>query len=638
MNIKVFYNQKGILMMNKRIFPTKDYFLFQKDSSQMTGVKKFQYEAVNFLLIVLAPIFLGGLSLLLSYGNYGCKIFLGYFFNPLIAVLNLIPPLLLMLFLYGIIGKGWIAFAIDAFVVLGLTTVNFYLLRFRDDPVMFSDILLIREATDMGTKYDLVPGFRIVFCWLAVIFVTLFLFFFQRKRVKFLFRIWLVPVVVLLCMYPLKSLYTDSSVYNAKTQNFKYINRWSATQLYISKGFIYPFIYSIGEAFPSPPEGYSVEKAQSLIGEFEDADIPDEKKVNVVAVMLEAFSDLTDIGIVEGVSPEVYADYYELLEESYHGTLLTNIFAGGTIDSERAFLTGYSTLSNYRKNVNSHVRYLKGQGYYAEGSHPCYAWFYNRRNINRYFGFDNYYFYEDYYSKITPGVISKDYVVFPEILKLYFAGTEKDEPYFGFHVTYQGHGPYPSDRLEWSNEKLYNNPNVSEQSENILNNYFGSVRNTAENVKNMLNVLRDDDEPCVVLVFGDHKPWLGDGNSVYNELGVDLRVSGEQGYLNYYSTEYLFWANDKAKQVLGNDFKGEGETISTNFLMNKLFELCSWPSSAYMQYTDKIRKNLPVISIAGFYNTNREFVPSYAGHLTSEEYQALKDFRIAEYYMSSFCE
>lgn len=624
-------------MMKSFFKGINNFWLFGKSTNGLSTGKKIAYETWNILALLFSGIFLGVLSLLLAFGNYRRMIFVGYFENVLVAVLNILPVVVILLFLYGITGKGWLAFSIDAVLILGFSSANYFLLRFRDDPIMFSDVLFIREAADMGVKYDLVPGMRMIFCWCAAAVVAVVLYFVQRKQVKFLHRIWVSVIMVVLCVFPLKSLYTNPSVYNLKTQNFDYANRWSATQLYISKGFVYPFIYSINEAFPSRPDGYSDEKAKALVSEFKDADIPDDKKVNVIAVMLEAFCDLSDIGITEGVSPEVYKNYHEILDESRHGTLVTNIFAGGTIDSERAFLTGYTNHGNYRKDVNSYVRYLKNQGYYVEGSHPSYAWFYNRRNVNKYLGFDNYYFFEDYYSNITPGAISVDSVVFPEILKMYNQAKDRDEPYFAFHVTYQGHGPYALDTLVWTKEKVYENPAISEQSEYILNNYFGSVMNTAENMKIMLNALRDDDEPCVVLFFGDHKPWLGDGNSVYNELSVNLDTSVEQGYLNYYSTEYLVWANNKAKEVLGNDFTGEDERISTNFLMNKLFELCSWEGNSYLQYTDKVKETLPVINSAGFYNVENKFIGTYTGVLNPHELETLTDYRIAQSYMSGFC-
>ena len=62
----------------------------------------------------------------------------------------------------------------------------------------------------------------------------------------------------------------------------------------------------------------------------------------------------------------------------------------------------------------------------------------------------------------------------------------------------------------------------------------------------------------VIVLFGDHNPWMGDANSVYSKLGIDLDLSTKEGFLNYYATRYLIWANDAAKEVLGCDFQGEG--------------------------------------------------------------------------------
>lgn len=43
---------------------------------------------------------------------------------------------------------------------------------------------------------------------------------------------------------------------------------------------------------------------------------------------------------MEGVDWDAaYGTYHEILAESYHGQLLDNVFAGGTINTERAFLT-----------------------------------------------------------------------------------------------------------------------------------------------------------------------------------------------------------------------------------------------------------------------------------------------------------
>ena len=103
------------------------------------------------------------------------------------------------------------------------------------------------------------------------------------------------------------------------------------------------------------------------------------------------------------------------------------------------------------------------------------------------------------------------------------------------------------------------------------------------------------DEPVVLVFFGDHKPWLGYNDVTYGAYGINVDTSTEEGFFNYFSTRYLILANDAAKKVTGNDFSGEGEKISPHFLMNKVFELCGYKGSAYMQYTSEIMKKAPVM-------------------------------------------
>ena len=179
----------------------------------------------------------------------------------------------------------------------------------------------------------------------------------------------------------------NTDVYNSKTQNFDQIERWSSTQVYLSKGFVYPFLHSITAGAVKPPAGYSQAETRALLESCTPEDIPEEKKVDLIAIQLEAFADFSLFDGVEGIDfHRAYEAYHALEAESYTGNLVTNIFAGGTVDTERAFLTGFADQQNYRADTNSYAWYLRSQGYAAEGCHPSYEWFYNRRNVNGYLG------------------------------------------------------------------------------------------------------------------------------------------------------------------------------------------------------------------------------------------------------------
>ena len=52
-------------------------------------------------------------------------------------------------------------------------------------------------------------------------------------------------------------------------------------------------------------------------------------------------------------------------------------------------------------------------------------------------------------------------------------------------------------------------------------------------MEKLIKKVNDLDEPCVVVAFGDHKPWLGEENSVYEMLGIDLDVSDLEGFYDY---------------------------------------------------------------------------------------------------------
>jgi len=597
-------------MWQKVTFPIKklnSLWLFKSEFKTLTVKRKIIYSLFNAVVMLAFALALGMLSLSFSYGEvYSVGIFEGYLKNGYILTLNLLPPVLLMVLFYGIFGRAWLAFLLDSTVVMGFSLANFYLLRFRDDPLMFSDVLLLKEAASISKEgYDYTPTRKLVLCLLICVLMTVILALFCKAKGNLPVRLVLFALPVI-CVFPLKGVYYDTEIYDIKTQNYEHINRWSSTQVYISKGFVYPFIHSISQSFGQPPKGYSEKEAVKLLSQYTTEYVPDTQKVNVVAIMLEAFCDLETAG-VEGINPAAYAQYRKIRDENLSGTLITNIFAGGTVDSERAFLTGYADLDNYRHDVNSYVRSFNEMGYFTTGCHPSQDWFYNRKNINNYLGFEQYLFSENYFLEKYGDNMRLDSVAFPEFYQSYVDGIKGDKPYFAFHVTYQGHGPYSATGHEWGNGTYYNNENLSQADNYIIDNYLGSLRDTGYQLEWFINMINQSEEPCVVLLFGDHKPWLGDGNSVYNALGVNLDVSTEEGFRNYYGTEYVIVANDKAKQVLGNDFKGKGPATSPCMLMSLLYDYLGIKGNSYMQYQRSVREKLPALNLAGAYDSDGNF-------------------------------
>ncbi len=598
-------------------------FLFQREAAK----KPVLFWCWNGFWLLLFTALLSLFSLRLAYGWYETRFFTGYLADGRLLLLNTLPILFLLLLVWVLTGRPWIAWLATALPVFFASGGNYFKLIFRDDPFIFSDMELISMALRLtgGDKYVIQLNRTLLLFIALVVLGTLFLFFLVRGRIRLRWRLLgLIPLVV--CFFPLRSALMDDSLYTATTQTLEGAAQWSTTQKYISHGFVYPFLHSIPGAFPPRPEGYSDAAALEILSRYEEEDIPAEKKVNIIAIQLEAFADLGRLGI-EGIDPEAYRPFHELEAQSYTGDLVTNIFAGGTVDTERCFVTGFPEVESFRWDTGSYVRYFNNQGYHTEGSHSCYNSFYNRLNINRYLGFENYYFLEDRYGPMNDGKVCYDYILIPDILRLY-QERDKDRPYFNFSVTYQGHGPYGSTELLWG-DPLWEGEYSYDSTYYILNNYLASLKDTSLWINYLFRNLREDEDPVVLVVFGDHKPWLGDSNSAYTDLGIDLDTSEEEGFYNYYTTRYLFWANNAAKEVLGTELVGEGPAVSPCFLMDLLFEQCGFgKGSSYMQAAHALYELSPVANTSGAFVENGSFTrdPSQAVR------DAMAELRIAQFY------
>lgn len=612
-----------------------NFFLFRRHPGEdWSRGKRAGFWIWNVGFVVLSSAGLAVVSLLLAVGPYPLDYTGGYWECPVILVLNLLPAVFLGLLFYALTRRPAVSYALNALLILGLSTANYFKLTFRDDPLMFTDFTVVREAVGMLGNYHLFLSKKLGLCLCAAAAGFLFLLLCVRgqlpRRGQMTGVTGLLAVSGCLLSY---ALCTDTRIYNIDAAYYETVgDRWSATQQYIARGFLYPFLYSTNNAVAKAPQGYRDQDAGAILARYEDADIPEDKKVNLVCIMLEAYNDFTRFGEPD-LASDVYAVWHQLEVEGYSGNLVTNIFAGGTVDTERAFLTGFSTLPEFRSATNSYAWYFQDQDYLVGGMHPSHQWFYNRVNVNKHLGFPWYLFMDNYYCYYAKGDTAQDSIFFPLLIEMYQEWEKEDKPLFWFSVTYQGHGPYDANRCWWGDpgDFVANDGTYSEEQQNIMENYFGSVEDTNKYLKELTDYFREDDEPVVLVLFGDHNPWMGDGNSVYHALGIDFDLSTREGFLNYYSTRYLIWANDAAKEALGQPIQGEGPDISPCFLMNEVFRQCGWEGPAYMQALEPVMERVPVLSSA----TNAYFEEgdlTDAGGLSDEGRDLVREYGFLQYY------
>ena len=355
---------------------TNCFFFLKKEPAQGWPIWKYGlYLFYRAAMLLCAGLCMGLAVLVLAIGPFTKEIAVSYLQYWELVVLNIVPVMLLILLFYGITGRAYAAFLIGGGIAFGLSLGNYYKLQFRDDPLYFEDMLILREAKAMasGDHYSLFFDNRIIASLSCLLLGVVLLYFLVpgnsngwRRRTASVLKDD--PP-----SYFLSPVYLDKKLYDS-VENYEELNRWSPTQNYIAHGFFYPFLHSISDFVEMPPAGYHKSQAVELLDSYQDADIPEDKRVHIIALMREAYVDFSQYN-VPGVDVSGYELYHSLEEESYTGNLVTNIFAGGTVDTERCFLTGNYKLHNFRGNTNSYLWYLRDQGYTVEGSHPYYQWF-----------------------------------------------------------------------------------------------------------------------------------------------------------------------------------------------------------------------------------------------------------------------
>jgi len=217
-------------------------------------------------------------------------------------------------------------------------------------------------------------------------------------------------------------------------------------------------------------------------------------------------------------------------------------------------------------------------------------------------------------------------VLLPEVYNDFVKNKSTGKPYFSFTLNIQSHGPY--DTASYDGGVEYLTGDYSEGCRNAMNNYMDLIMDSDVELMKLVDKLRSDPDPVVLILFSDHLPWMGDANAYYQELGLDIDPGTEAGFRTHYTTRYLIWANEAAKTVLGSDFSGEGPTVSPCYLMNLAFQQMGWQGSAYLQAMDAFSSTFPVVTTNGCYVVDGVFSDA----VPQEREARFQDFLSLQYY------
>ena len=579
--------------------------------------------------------------------------------QPLLIVLNCLPVGLLLLAFTCLFRNVFFSGALVNLAVGLLSIANRIKIEVRDEPVFPRDFALLKEVGSAVGNYDihypvsaiaLVVGFSLVLV-LAGLLVGCRPFPIARLRG------WLGSLLGAAASFAvlaglILTVYASNDLYNS----FRVSNASYVPSVFNELGFPYCFCHQFTTYLVDKPEGFDRAEAEAWDQGGQTGLGAD---VNVIMVMNEAFSDITEDDAFAFTAEDDPLQNLHALEQDPHavsGHIVVSGFAGGTANTEFDVVTGMQASaisadnpSSFRvvnRDLDSLFRLFGDDGYHTSFFHPGDDWFYNRENVYRWFGAEETVFIDQMESPAYKGRwVTDDYMA--GLIEQEFEDAVADgEPLFHYTTTIQNHMSYTADKYGegYDYPEVPLNVAVSDEVASMLEVYVEGIRDADAMLGRLVDYFSQRPEPVVLVFLGDHLPYLGDNQKAYAELGMEIALpEAEQADpLCAYETPYVIWANDAAAQALDWETAAaaldlpESGTISASFLGAMVVELTGRTGeSPWFDFLNQLRRVVPAVRhqtyllADGAYRTEAELAATAEGQ---EAYDLVLKWRQWSYY------
>ena len=295
-------------------------------------------------------------------------------------------------------------------------TANFFIITFKGQPIVPADLFALGTAASVAGGYSLFLTGRLMFCWalFAAYCIALAKLCPQRKRVRWDIAANMLAAALLVCLGAMQYQAID-----IKSDCDVTVDVWDVRGSYATQGTALCFLSRAQELTPKPPEGYSAEAVDAILAPYAEDPLtgtdgtvaespspdttgnqnsaapttgdaaPEQPEAlpydgpNVIAIMNETFSDLSEYPGLEGTNAAP-TFFHEVADDSLAaGDVYVSAMGGGTCNSEFEFLTGasmgnmgggvYPYVLYDLEGVDNLASYFRGLGYGTHAIHPAEA-------------------------------------------------------------------------------------------------------------------------------------------------------------------------------------------------------------------------------------------------------------------------
>ena len=502
---------------------------------------------------------------------------------------------------------------------------EYYVLEFRGSPLHPADLLSIGTAGEVSSAYK----FDLPISMCAAFFLMLTVFAVEHK-IRFV-RYTGKQRIVWLCVLAVLTAggfgYLQSQPILSTGKNGGFF--WNLTSSYEKYGyFLATYIYENYQKVEKP-EGYSAEAVEQLMTELIQEQTEKSGQLpNIIAIMNESFTDFASVDGIQTSKPLLpFID--SLQENTVKGNLYVPVFGGGTANTEFEFLTG-STMrflptgstpyqAYVKRELPSLASYLKQYGYETLACHFASGSNWNRDQVYPLLGFDTFLTDTDAGELEEIHGYPSDQADYEEVCRQYEAWKDSgtSEHFFCFNVTIQNHGGYLSGYRS-EDAPQYTGGQTSDDVEE----YLSLLRESDRAFEQLVNYFEQEEEPTVILMFGDHWPRLNNAfiNSMANQADTENELEKNQ---NKYVTPFVIWANYNIEET-------QIEKLSANYLAAELLQVAGVPVNAYQNFLLNLSEEVPVIDTLGFIQSDGLYADS--GEMLDASSQAgLQEYAMLQY-------
>ncbi|MBQ8005831.1 MAG: sulfatase-like hydrolase/transferase, partial [Clostridia bacterium] len=186
-----------------------------------------------------------------------------------------------------------------------------------------------------------------------------------------------------------------------------------------------------------------------------------------------------------------------------------------------------------------------------------------------------------------------DEAVYNKIIRLYHDNLDNEQPLVFFCVTMQNHGGFTNfnqypDQFPTLAEDMDALPASMKNKQSVAG-YSALVQKSDAAFGQLVDFFRDEEEPTVILMYGDHQPNSTVTKPILSHFGVDEETPDWNVRSQQFVVPFVMWANYDIEEE-------QGIVTSLNYLNIMLTEAAGFELSGYQNFRKQLSEKYPVIT------------------------------------------